>query len=237
MKYGKIVKAVFLRRPNRFVAQVLMDGEEVTVHVKNTGRCGELLIPGATVYLEDFTGRMGARKLPYSLIAVEKVRKTDTLLVNMDAQAPNKVVQEALLNGRLNLPTMGRLTTVKAEAACGDSRLDFFLRDENGREGYMEVKGVTLEHDGFASFPDAPTLRGIRHLKELIRLADAGSFACVLFVVQMEGMQQFSPDEVRHPAFAQTLREAAEHGVCVLAWTCHVTKETLSIATPLPVCL
>lgn len=237
MRYSSVVKATFLRRPNRFVAQVLLRGEEITVHVKNTGRCGELLVPGATVYLEDCSNHMGTRKLTHSLIAVEKVRQNDILLVNMDAQAPNRVAQEALLEGRLALPTMGKLSTVKAEAVCGDSRLDFFLRDDTGKEGYLEVKGVTLEHEGLASFPDAPTLRGIKHLKELTRLAEGGIFACVLFVVQMDGMHGFSPDEVRHPAFAQALREAAAHGVHVLAYACRVTPETLSLTTPVPVYL
>lgn len=237
MEYGTVVQAVFLRRPNRFVAQVLLNGRETTVHVKNTGRCGELLVPGATVYLEDFSRSMGKRKLAHSLIAVEKVRSGDVLLVNMDSQAPNKVAGEALASGRLPLPDMGRLKTVKPEAVCGDSRLDFFVRDEAGREGYIEVKGVTLEQDGRSSFPDAPTQRGIKHLKELSRLALEGCFACVLFVVQMEGMTSFSPNEERHPQFAQALREAAQAGVKILAYSCHVTPKTLTLAAPIPVSL
>lgn len=235
MEYKPICEARFLRRPNRFVADVLLDGREERVHVKNTGRCGELLVPDAKVYLQDFGGHMGSRKLRYSLIAVEKQRQRDSLLVNMDSQAPNQVVKEALTEGRLSLPDMGTLCKIRPEATCGDSRLDFHLRDETGREAYMEVKGVTLEQDGFASFPDAPTLRGIKHLRELAELAKKGMGAYVLFVVQMEGMTAFGPNEERHPAFAQALREAAKAGVCVLAYDCQVTADTLTLSQPVPV--
>ncbi len=235
MKYERICEARFLRRPNRFVADVLLDGREVRVHVKNTGRCGELLVPNAKVYLQDFEGCMGSRKLRYSLIAVEKQREADRLLVNMDAQAPNQVVKEALKAGRLSLPNMGKLMQIRPEAVCGASRLDFYLRDEAGREAYMEVKGVTLEQDGLASFPDAPTLRGIKHLRELSELAQKGMGAYVLFVLQMEKMTAFTPNVQRHPAFAQALREAAEAGVSVLAYDCQVTADTLTLSQPVPV--
>lgn len=235
MEYKPICEARFLRRPNRFVADVWLDGREERVHVKNTGRCGELLIPNAKVYLQDFDGHMGNRKMRYSLIAVEKQRDTDVLLVNMDAQAPNQVVKEALTEGRLLLPGMGTLTNIRPEAVCGSSRLDFYLQDEDGREAYMEVKGVTLEQDGLASFPDAPTLRGIKHLRELSELAKQGIGAYVLFVVQMEKMLAFSPNAQRHPAFAQALRDAAEAGVCVLAFDCRVTADTLTLSQPVPV--
>ncbi len=237
MEYKSICEARFLRRPNRFVADVLLDGREERVHVKNTGRCGELLVPGAKVYLQDFDGYMGSRKLRYSLIAVEKQRETDCLLINMDAQAPNQVVKEALTAGCLPLPGMGKLVQIRPEAVCGASRLDFYLQDETGREAYMEVKGVTLEQDGLASFPDAPTLRGIKHLRELSELARKGIGAYVLFVLQMEKMTAFAPNAQRHPAFAQALRDAAEAGVCVLAYDCRVTAHTLELFQPVPVCL
>lgn len=237
MEYQHICEARFLRRPNRFVADVLIDGREERVHVKNTGRCGELLVPNAKVYLQDFSTCMGSRKMRYSLIAVEKQREGDCLLVNMDAQAPNQVVKEALTEGRLRLPNMGSLVQIRPEAVYGASRLDFYLKDEVGREAYMEVKGVTLEQDGLASFPDAPTLRGIKHLRELSELAQKGVGAYALFVLQMEKMTVFTPNEQRHPAFAQALREAADAGVCVLAYDCRVTADTLELNKPVPVCL
>ncbi len=237
MKYEHIFEARFLRRPNRFVADVLIDGREERVHVKNTGRCGELLVPNAKVYLQDFDGNMGSRKMRYSLIVVEKQREGDCLLVNMDAQAPNQVVKDALTEGRLRLPDMGKLVQIRPEAVYGASRLDFYLKDEAGREAYMEVKGVTLEQDGLASFPDAPTLRGIKHLRELSELAQKGMGAYVLFVLQMEKMTVFTPNAQRHPAFAQALREAAEAGVCVLAYDCRVTADTLELHKPIPVSL
>ena len=236
MIYKNIRPAVFLERPTRFLARVRWDGTDTTVHVKNTGRCGELLLPGARVYLEDFTGRMGSRKLAYSLIAVEKQRENaPPLLVNMDAQAPNQVTKEALLSGALSLPRMGRLEIVKPETVCGNSRLDFFVRDEAGQEGYLEVKGVTLEHDGVASFPDAPTERGIKHLWELSELAGQGVRAYVLFVVQMEQMHVFRPNAERHPAFAEALREAVSRGVTALAYDCLVTPNTLALHAPVPI--
>ncbi len=238
MIYTNIRSAVFLERPNRFVARVRLDGAEMTVHVKNTGRCGELLLPGARVYLEDFTGRMGSRKLAYSLIAVEKQReKAPPLLVNMDAQAPNRVTKEALLTGTLSLPGLGRLGTVKPETVFGSSRLDFFVRDEAGQEGYLEVKGVTLEHDGVASFPDAPTERGVKHLRELSELAERGLRAYVLFVIQMGQMHVFRPNAERHPAFAAALRDAVGHGVEALAYDCIVTRDTMTLHAPIPISL
>ena len=236
MIYTNIRPAVFLERPNRFIARVCLNGTETTVHVKNTGRCGELLLPGTRVYLEDFSDRMGSRKLAYSLIAVEKQRENaPPLLVNMDAQAPNQVTKEALLSGRLSLPGLGRLETVKPEAVFGSSRLDFFVRDEAGQEGYLEVKGVTLEHGGAASFPDAPTERGIKHLRELTELAARGFRSYVLFVIQMGQMHVFRPNAERHPAFAESLRDAVDCGVTALAYDCLVTQNTLVLHAPVPI--
>lgn len=233
MKYEHVLKARFLSRPNRFVALVELDGREMTVHVKNTGRCRELLLPGATVYLEDFSGRMGKRKLPCDLVAVEK--GAQGLLINMDAQAPNRVVEEALREGTLCLPGLTDPLSVRPETVFGDSRFDFFVRDGSGREGYLEVKGVTLEEDGVASFPDAPTERGVKHIRELVSAREQGYAACILFVIQMEGMTVFRPNDACHKAFGEALRYAASQGVTVLARQCAVTPGSLRLTTEVPV--
>ncbi len=229
MQYGKIVKARFLERPNRFVAVVDLDGNKIPVHVKNTGRCKELLVEGANVYLEDHSGR--GRKLDYDLISVEK----GSLLVNMDSQAPNKVVGESLIDGTIKLTGLSRLVTVKAEKTYGDSRFDFYVVDEEGREGYVEVKGVTLESDGIASFPDAPTERGVKHLGELVKVKESGLYAGIVFVIQMEGMKVFTPNDTRHKAFGEALREAKAKGVEVIAYGCKVTENTLTATHVVPV--
>ncbi len=231
MKYQNIISARFLSRPNRFVANALIDGEEVAVHVKNTGRCAELLIPDAEIFLEDFTFRRGKRKLLYDLVAV---RKGD-LLINMDSQAPNKAAFEALSDGRLTVPNMSELSLIKPEFTHGDSRFDFYVKDTEGKEGFIEVKGVTLESEGIVSFPDAPTERGIKHLNGLISAAEQGYCACVLFVVQMEGAQKFTPNDERHKAFGDALRKAHQSGVSVLAYECIVTPDSMEISAPIPV--
>ena len=223
MKYENIVKGNFIERPNRFVALVRIGGEEVRVHVKNTGRCRELLVPGAVVYLEDFDGRMGSRKMRYSLIAVEK----GDLLVNMDSQAPNKIAAEGLLSGRILLPDMDRLTVVKAEQKYGNSRFDFYIEDEAGRNGWLEVKGVTLEDDGVASFPDAPTERGLKHVNELCRAKSEGFSSYVLFIVQMKGMRWLEPNDDHDPDFSTALRQASTEGVHVIAWDCRVKPDEI----------
>lgn len=229
MKYEKIIKAKFIERPNRFIAVVEVDGEAQKSHVKNTGRCKELLVPGATVYLEDFEGRMGTRKMRYSLIGVEKETETKTLMINMDSQAPNKVVKEALLDGTIKLPDMGVLAEVKGEYTYGDSRLDFYVKDEAGQEGFIEVKGVTLEKEGVAAFPDAPTERGVKHLKELKKAFLDGKRTYVIFVVQMKGVDVFVPNDVTHKAFGDTLRSVSDSGVCILAYDCIVGCDSLEI--------
>lgn len=216
---------------NRFVARVEVESKEVRVHVKNTGRCRELLVPGAAVYLEDFTERMGSRKLPYSLVAVEK----GELLINMDSQAPNQAVKEALKNGTFCPPNFSRLKTVQPEKTYGSSRLDFYIEDEAGRKGFIEVKGVTLEEDGIVRFPDAPTQRGIKHIEELAKAAAEGYSACVLFVVQMKGVSFFEPNDRTHPAFGEALRTAAKNGVEVFAVDCEVTEKGMKLADPVPV--
>ena len=224
MQYHSIKKGIFHARPNRFIAHVEVDGAMEVVHVKNTGRCRELLVPGATVYLEE--GRNPARKTKYDLIAVEK----GDLLVNMDAQAPNKVFQEWAEAGGF-LPG---LTLLRPETTWGSSRFDFYW-EAGERRGFVEVKGVTLEDEGHARFPDAPTERGVKHLEELIRCQEEGYEAAVCFVIQMAGMKDFAPNDVTHPAFGAALRKAAAAGVRVLAQECMVTPETLTMAGPVTV--
>lgn len=233
MKYENICKGNFIARPNRFIAEVLIDGKKEKAHVKNTGRCRELLIPDAEVYLEDFDGRMGSRKMRYSLIGVKK----GELLINMDSQAPNKVCEEALRSGRLQLPGMGKLSLVKREKTFGDSRFDFYVEDEKGERGWLEVKGVTLEEDHVARFPDAPTERGVKHVYELCRAVKKGYRGYVLFVIQMTGIRNFEPNDRTHKAFGDALRQAEKDGVAVLACDCNVTEDTLEIKNQIPVTL
>ncbi len=231
MRYKKIISAKFISRPNRFIAIVNLNGEEVSVHVKNTGRCRELLVPDTTVYLEDFSDRMGKRKLSYDLVTVEKGR----LLINMDSQAPNKVTFEALKNGKIQLPGMSDMNIIRSETVYGDSRFDFYVEDINGVKGFVEVKGVTLENDGVASFPDAPTERGIKHVYELVKAAENGYYAYILFVIQMQGMRVFTPNDTTHKAFGDALRYADKNGVHVLSYECEVTPGSLEITEALPI--
>ena len=224
MRYGEILPAVFLSRPNRFIAHVLVEGEEVVCHVKNTGRCRELLCPEARVWREK--GTNAKRKTAYDLVTVEKGRR----LVNMDAQAPNKIFGEWAL--RLE----AGIRSVRPEVTFGDSRLDFLLETEQGRH-YVEVKGVTLEEGGHVFFPDAPTERGVRHLHTLMRAVEQGHRATVFFVVQMADVMDFSPNDSTDPAFGQALRQAAAAGVQVLAFTCQVTPEEVTMDRQIPVIL
>ncbi|MCQ2547091.1 MAG: DNA/RNA nuclease SfsA [Clostridia bacterium] len=237
MKYEKTVKATFIERENRFIARVrLQDGSETKVHVKNTGRCRELLVPGCTVFLEDFMGRMGTRKMQYSLIAVEKDRPgSGKLLINMDSQAPNRVVQEALEAGRLKLPGIsGHLTLIKPEKTYGKSRFDFYV--ESGDEkAFIEVKGVTLEEAGFARFPDAPTERGLKHINELIEAAENGYRAFIVFVIQMKEMHLFGPNYETQPEFGETLIKAEKAGVKILACDCKTGPDSLELDEPVAI--
>ena len=225
MQYPNICRAQFVARPNRFVARVLRDGTEETVHVKNTGRCRELLVPGATVYLAE--GDNPNRKTRYDLVAVEK----GPLLVNLDSQAPNKVFAEWARAGNF----CPGLTLLRPETVWGNSRFDFYWEAADGRKGFVEVKGVTLEENGHARFPDAPTLRGVKHLEELALCRGEGYEAAVCFVLQMAGMVDFAPNDATHPAFGDALRRAAGAGVRVLAVECDVTPDTLAIRGPVPV--
>lgn len=227
MQYQEVKKARFLARPNRFIAQVELDGHTETVHVKNTGRCRELLIPGAAVYLEGSGNPK--RKTKYDLIAVEK----GDLLINMDAQAPNHLFAEWASAGNFR----PGLTRLRPETTWGNSRFDFYWEDGAGRRGFVEVKGVTLEEEGLALFPDAPTERGVKHLRELVACRAAGYEAAVCFVVQMEGRKGFSPNERTHPAFGAALREAWDAGVKVLAVGCTVTPDQVEISHTVPLWL
>ncbi len=226
MRYGTVIPGRFVDRPNRFVAHVDTAEGIQTVHVKNTGRCRELLVPGAAVYLE--RGTNPGRKTAFDLIAVEKGGR----LINMDAQAPNRVFGEWTAAGGF-LP---QVTAVRPEFSYGESRLDFCLETPEGPH-LVEVKGVTLERGGAAYFPDAPTERGVKHIRELQRAAEAGLGATLFFVVQMEGVRSVSPNDGTHPAFGAALREAAAHGVAVRAFDCTVTPESVAIRHPVPVLL
>ncbi|MCH4006963.1 MAG: DNA/RNA nuclease SfsA [Eubacterium sp.] len=217
MNYGKVIRGEFISRPNRFIAHVNIGGEETVVHVKNTGRCRELLLPGAEVYLEEASNPN--RKTKYDLIAV---RKSNGVLFNIDSQAPNAVVKEWL--ERQNI------ARIVPEYRYGDSRIDFFL--ENETEDWkmlIEVKGCTLERGGIGYFPDAPTERGVRHLHELMKARKEGYDAAIAFVMQADGMKKVLPNDETHPAFGKALREAQAAGVKVLYLPCHVEPDSLEI--------
>jgi len=220
MQYENMVPGVFLARPNRFIAHVEIDGQMEVCHVKNTGRCRELLTPGARVWCQRADNPN--RKTKYDLITVKKGDR----LINMDSQAPNIAAGEWLRSGGL-----GEISDLKAEYTHGDSRFDFsFLLD--GKRCFLEVKGVTLENDGVCAFPDAPTERGVKHLKGLTKAAREGYGAFVLFVIQMADVKYLRPHDERDPAFGAALREAAENGVTVLAMDCGVTEDVMQLRLP-----
>lgn len=226
MIYENIVKGTFINRPNRFIANVMIDGTIEKCHVKNTGRCKELLLPGTIVYLEENDN--SERKTKYSLINVQKEKR----LINMDSQAPNKVVHEWLKAGNL----FPDAKTIRPETKYGNSRFDFYI-EENDRKIFMEVKGVTLEEDNIVKFPDAPTERGIKHLNELCEAVKDGYEAYVFFVIQMEDVRYFTPNEENHMAFADALVHAKECGVNILAYDCLVTEHSLVIGREVEVIL
>ena len=225
MQYGKMVPGRFIARPNRFIAHVEIDGEVQVCHVKNTGRCRELLPPGAKVWCLDAASP--TRKTRYDLIAAEKGHR----LINMDSQAPNAAAGEWLRAGGL-----GPVEDLRAEVVHGDSRFDFsFLL--GGKRCFLEVKGVTLEQDGRCAFPDAPTQRGVKHLRGLTQAVWEGCGGYVLFVIQMQDVASLRPNDSTDPAFGQALREATAQGVNVLAMDCRVTPDTMTIRQPVPVLL
>ncbi|MCF0151494.1 MAG: DNA/RNA nuclease SfsA [Firmicutes bacterium] len=254
MRYEDLERAVFVARPNRFIAHVMPQQEQdilpgsivgvdpsgrliAAAHVKNTGRCKELLPQGASVYIENHAGRMGSRKLQYSLIAVEKVTPRGILQINMDSQAPNRLAKEGFEEGVIRLEGLGPLQIIRPETTHGDSRFDLFLQDTQGRKAFVEVKGVTLEENGIAAFPDAPTQRGIKHIEGLIRAKEEGYEAAILFIVQMEGMRGLVPNDRTQPAFGNALRRAKAAGVQILAYECHVAPPQISVAGSIPVLL
>ncbi len=223
MRYENMKQATFLRRPNRFIAYVEMDGKEEICHVKNTGRCRELLQPGAEVWCQR-SDNFG-RKTKYDLITVRK----GSYLINMDSQAPNAAVKEWLSLGGL-----GPAELIRPEQKFGTSRFDFYL-ERAGKGMYLEVKGVTLEDCGVCRFPDAPTERGARHLRELIAAKAQGYDAAVLFVIQMAPVKWLEPNDATDPAFGAALREAANAGVEILAADCRVTENEMSIGNTVEV--
>ncbi|HWQ79032.1 MAG TPA: DNA/RNA nuclease SfsA [Anaerovoracaceae bacterium] len=239
MKYQDIKEAIFLSRPNRFVARAVIGGDKHTVHVKNTGRCRELLLEGARIFLEDRGDIRNNRKTRYSMIAVEKEdgrAESGIRLVNIDSLAPNRVVREGLAAASLVLPGLEfPLIRIKPETTFGSSRFDFYVEDRKGTKAFIEVKGVTLEDDGVARFPDAPTERGARHVRELCRALDSGFAAYIIFVIQMRGVAHFEPNDETHPAFGEALREAYDRGVVILAYDCDVSPDGMALGEPVPI--
>lgn len=224
MKYHNVVEGVFLERPNRFIAYVEIAGKRETVHVKNTGRCRELLTEGATVYLEE--NRDPHRKTGYDLVAVDKAGR----LINMDSQAPNRAVEEWLRSGAL----FPDLSFLRPETKYGNSRFDFYM-EAGERRIFMEVKGVTLEEDGVVLFPDAPSERALKHVEELIAAQREGYETYILFVVQMKQVRYFSPNERMQPAFAEALSAAGRAGVGLLAYDCDVTRDGMTLRAPVEI--
>ncbi|WFA07701.1 DNA/RNA nuclease SfsA [Tissierella sp. Yu-01] len=225
MIYNKITEAIFLKRPNRFIANVLIDGKEETVHVKNTGRCRELLIPGAKVILEDCSGNPN-RKTKYSLISVYK----GNMLVNMDSQVPNAVVFDALKNNQVH--GFKNLTYLKREVKYGNSRFDIYFENED-KKGFIEVKGVTLEDDGIAKFPDAPTDRGAKHVLEMIDAVKTGYIGAIFFLIQMNGPHTFELNWKMDKIFSEAIKLASESGVQILAYDSFVRENSISIDKPI----
>lgn len=227
MKYHHIVKGKFIERPNRFIAYVNVEGEKENpqkVHVKNTGRCRELLIPGADVYLEKSDNPN--RKTKYDLVKVMKGSR----LVNMDSQAPNKVVGEWLREKQLYKDT----TLVVSEKTYGNSRFDFYVEGD-GKKAWIEVKGVTLEREGAALFPDAPSERAVKHVEHLIKAREEGYEAYIILVIQMRYVKYFTPNRETHPQFAEVLEKAEKAGVQIMAFDCRVTEDEVSINQPVEV--
>lgn len=223
MRYGRTVRGTFVSRPNRFVAQVEIDGSIETVHVKNTGRCREILVPGTTVVLED-SGNPG-RKTRYDLIAAYK----DGNLINIDSQAPNRAFMEFLPHSGL----FGDDPMVLPEHVHGDSRFDFYV-ESGDRRAFLEVKGVTKEIDGLCMFPDAPTERGLKHIRGLESCLSEGFEAYVVLIVQMKGIREFVPDYAIHEEFGHELERAEALGVRILVYDCLVTEDSMTVDSPLP---
>ena len=231
MRYPNITPGVFVARPNRFIAHVEVEGAVQVCHVKNTGRCRELLVPGCRVYLTKSDNP--ARKTLYDLVAVEKETEEGPLLINRDSQAPNRVFGEWAAAGGFRRA----LSLLRPETTYGNSRFDYYWEQSEKEpiRGFVEVKGVTLEEKGIVRFPDAPTLRGVKHLEELVVAHEAGYETALCFIVQMEGMRYLEPNDLTHPEFGAAVRRAARAGVEVLAMECRVTPDSLTVARPIPV--
>ena len=227
MKYKKIKEAIFLKRPNRFIAHVLIDKKEEIVHVKNTGRCRELLVPGARVILEDCSDNLN-RKTKYALIAVWK----DNILVNMDSQVPNKVVFDSLEEN--NIPGLRDLSLIKREHSFLNSRFDIYF-ESNREKGFMEVKGVTLEEDGIARFPDAPTQRGAKHALEMIKAVEEGYRGIIFFLIQMKGPKLFKLNWKMDSNFSQAIELAQECGVEIMAYDSIVEEDFIELGKPIDI--
>ena len=215
MKYENIKEGIFVERPNRFIAHIEIDGDIEICHVKNTGRCKELLVPNSKVYVQEFDS--DKRKTKYDLISVYK---SDTL-INIDSQAPNKVVAEFLPK------LFDDIMYVKPEAKYKNSRFDFYVETKTHKI-FIEVKGVTLENDEVAMFPDAPTERGVKHINELIECMEDGYLAYIIFVIQMDKIKYFTPNNVTHKEFGDTLKNAKNKGVEILAFDCNITKDSIT---------
>ena len=230
MRYNKnIFKAEFINRPNRFHANVKLGEEEIKVHVPNTGRCKELLIPGCTVFLREENNP--TRKTPYDLMAVYKGEK----LISIDSHIPNKVVDEALKNKKIK--GLEKYTNILREKTFGKSRFDFKISSDSGEEYFLEVKGVTLEENGYARFPDAPTERGARHLLELVEAKKQGYGAGAIFLIQLKEVNKFSPIDAGDKEFGEALRYAKANGVDIFAYNCIVTEESIEINEPVEIIL
>lgn len=230
MEYPNITEGIFISRPNRFIAQVEIEGRTETVHVKNTGRCREILISGARVFLQKSDNP--ERKTKYDLTAVEKKTENGTILINIDSQIPNFCADEFLHKAEL----FPEGTEIRREVKYGNSRFDICAKNGNDIS-FIEVKGVTLEKDGLALFPDAPTERGVKHIKELIKAKSEGFGAYIMFVIQMSGVNGFSPNSEMHPEFSEALKSAEKSGVKILAYDCEVTKDRIEIKNPVKVLL
>lgn len=227
MNYKNRITGIFIKRINRFIAEVEIDGRIEKVHVKNTGRCKELLIKGQLCYLESSSNPN--RKTKFSLISIYK----GDMLVNLDSQVPNKVIYDALASGELS--HFQNLMTIKREYTYGKSRFDIYFKRQNGREGFIEIKGVTLEREGYATFPDAPTLRGTKHVKELTEALQEGYESYILFLIQLKPVHYFEANRTMDPDFADALKRAHDAGVKILAYDSNISDIGIELGVPIPI--
>ena len=227
MNYNNIIAGTFIKRINRFIAQVEINGQIESVHVKNTGRCKELFIEGQTCYLE--ISDNPSRKTKYSLITIYK----GNMLVNIDSQVPNKVVYDAILSGQL--PGFEDLEILKREYTYGNSRLDIYFKRKGGKEGFIEIKGVTLEREGYATFPDAPTIRVTKHVKELMQAVKEDYECYIFFLIQLRPVSHFEPNRLMDPDFSHALSKAHKSGVGILAYDSKVHTSGIELGSPIPI--